>query len=50
MRYIIALIYTNFTSRVVEGEPIGRHPPGSLEDKVIVQFEYIKSPSPLINA
>ncbi|KAI9856063.1 MAG: hypothetical protein M1813_009283 [Trichoglossum hirsutum] len=42
MRYIIALIYTNFKSRVIESEPIGRYLPGSLEDRVIVQFEHIK--------
>ncbi|KJZ75319.1 hypothetical protein HIM_05245 [Hirsutella minnesotensis 3608] len=38
MRYILALIYSNFSSRVVS-KRIGAHEPGSTEDEILVQFE-----------
>ncbi|PHH60263.1 hypothetical protein CDD82_2327 [Ophiocordyceps australis] len=38
MRYIIAILYSNFTSRVVS-KRTGHFEPGSTEDEIIVQFE-----------
>ncbi|RCI15854.1 hypothetical protein L249_3169 [Ophiocordyceps polyrhachis-furcata BCC 54312] len=40
MRYILAIIYTNFTSEVV-AKRMGTHEPGSKEDEILVQFRKI---------
>ncbi|RDA94616.1 hypothetical protein CP533_2440 [Ophiocordyceps camponoti-saundersi (nom. inval.)] len=40
LRYILATIYTNFTSEVV-AKQTGTHEPGSLEDEILVQFRKI---------
>lgn len=39
MRYILAIIFTNFKVNVVDPASFGRHTPGSLEDKLWAQFE-----------
>lgn len=41
MRYILALIYSNFTTHVVEEETFGRHPPGSLNERLMVKLEQL---------
>jgi hypothetical protein len=40
MRYILALIYSNFTSKVVS-KKAGVYEPGSAEDEIMVLFERI---------
>ncbi|RDA86144.1 hypothetical protein CP532_3015 [Ophiocordyceps camponoti-leonardi (nom. inval.)] len=42
IRYILAIIYTNFTSEVV-AKQTGMHEPGSMEDEILVQFRKIVS-------
>lgn len=41
MRYILGVVYSNFTTRVVDDGTLGRHAPGSLEDRLMVKFERI---------
>ncbi|KAL8950435.1 MAG: hypothetical protein Q9222_003529 [Ikaeria aurantiellina] len=42
MRYILALIFSNFTAQPVRIDSFGRHTPGSLEDALCVQFTRIQ--------
>ncbi|PFH62475.1 hypothetical protein XA68_13377 [Ophiocordyceps unilateralis] len=42
MRYILAVIYTNFSSRVVS-KKTGAYEPGSLEDEIMIQFEEVSN-------
>jgi hypothetical protein len=39
MRYILAIIFTNFQVTVADLSSFGRHMPGSLEDKLWLKFE-----------
>ena len=39
MRYVIAVVYSNFRTVVVDDGSFGRHPPGSLDDQLMVKFE-----------
>jgi hypothetical protein len=39
MRYILASIYSNFRTVVVDDGSFGCHPSGSLEDRLMVRVE-----------
>lgn len=39
MRYVIAVVYSNFKTVTVKDGSFGRHPPGSLDDRLMVKFE-----------
>ncbi|KAL8638751.1 MAG: hypothetical protein Q9228_004126 [Teloschistes exilis] len=44
MRYILAVIFSNFTARPIRVETFGHYTPGSLEDTLWVQMERIVHP------
>ena len=39
MRYVIAVIYSNYRTVVFDDGSFGKHPPGSLDDRLMVRFE-----------
>lgn len=39
MRYVIAVIYSNYRTVAVDDGNFGKHPPGSLDDRLMVRFE-----------
>ena len=45
MRYILALIFSNFKTYTVPDASFGLHPPGSLDDRLLVRFERLNPDS-----
>ena len=43
MRYVIAVIYSNFRTVAVDDGSFGRHPSGSLDDRLMVKFERLRA-------
>ena len=43
MRYVIAVIFSNFSLVAINDGSFGRHPPGSPNDRLMVKFEPLSS-------
>lgn len=43
MRYVIAVIFSNFSLVAINDRSFGRHPPSPLDDRLMVKFEPLYS-------